>query len=81
MPQVTRQEVLAQAMQLDSHERGRLIDELVESLDDAPPDPDAEQAWAHEIKRRIDDIRAGKVKLIPGEQVLRELAQDFPDDK
>ena len=81
MPQVTREEVLAQAMQLSSHERGRLIDELVESLDDVPPDPDAEQAWGHEIKRRIDEIRAGRVKLIPGEQVLRELAQDFPDDK
>jgi len=81
MPQVTREEVLAQAMQLSSRDRGRLIDELMESLDNEAADPDLEEAWAQEIKRRIEDIRAGRVKLIPGEQVLRELAQDFPDDK
>jgi putative addiction module component (TIGR02574 family) len=66
-------EVLAKAMQLSSHQRGLLIDRLVESLDDEAADPDAEEAWAEEIKRRIDDIRSGKVKLIPGEEVLREL--------
>lgn len=74
-------ELLAKAMQLTSHQRGLLIDRLVETLDDEPADAEAEEAWAQEIKRRIDDIRSGKVKLIPGEEVLRELAQDFPDDK
>ena len=66
-------EVLAKAMQLSSHERGQLIDRLVETLDDEPADPDAEEAWAQEIKRRVDDIRSGKVKLIPGEEVMREI--------
>lgn len=74
-------ELLAKALQLSSEQRGLLIGRLVDSLDDEPADPDAEEAWGHEIRRRIDDIRAGKVKLIPGEEVLRELAQDFPDDK
>jgi len=73
MPQVTRQEVLAQAMQLSSKDRGRLIDELVESLDDEPAEPGVEEAWGEEIKRRVDEIRTGKVELIPGEEVMREL--------
>jgi hypothetical protein len=33
-----------------------------------------------EIKGRVDDIRSGKAKMIPGEEVLREIAQDFPDE-
>jgi putative addiction module component (TIGR02574 family) len=76
MAQMSREvsEVLAKAMQLSSHERGLLIDQLVESLDDEPADPDAEEAWAQEIKRRVDDVRSGKVKLIPGEEVMREMA-------
>ena len=73
-------EVLDKAMALSSHERGLLIDRLVESLDDAPHDEGVDQAWADEIKRRVDAIRAGKVKMIPGKQVLRELANEFPDE-
>lgn len=76
MSDMTREvsEVLAKAMQLSPHERGLLIDRLVESLDDEPADPDAEEAWAQEIKRRVDDVRSGKVKLIPGEEVMQEMA-------
>jgi|GEM_PF-3709406 len=29
----------------------------------------------------VDDIRSGKTKMIPGEQVLRELSEEFPDEK
>lgn len=74
-------ELLAKAMQLSSHERGLLIDQLIESLDKGPAEAGAEEAWAREIKRRVDDIRSGKVRMIPGEQVLRELAEEFPDEK
>jgi len=83
MPQMTPKvsEVLAQAMQLSPQERELLIDQLVESLDEEPAEAGPEEAWADEIKRRVDEIRSGRVKLIPGEEVLRELAEDFPDDK
>ena len=73
-------EVLDKAMELTSHERGYLIDRLVESLDDEPADEGVDEAWADEIKRRVDDIRSGRVKMIPGEEVLRDLAKEFPDE-
>ena len=31
--------------------------------------PDVERAWGREIKRRLDEYRAGKVKAIPSAQV------------
>ena len=77
-PQVS--EVLGKALALSTHERGLLIDHLIESLDEGPAEEGVEEAWDEEIKSRVDDIRSGKVKLIPGEQVLRELAQEFPDE-
>lgn len=77
-PQVSK--VLEKALMLSTQERGKLIDRLIESLDEGPEEA-VEEAWAEEIMRRVDDIRAGKVKTIPGEQVLRELAKEFPDEK
>ncbi len=71
-------EVLEKALALSTQERGLLIDHLIESLDEGPAEERVEEAWDHEIKRRVDDIRAGKVKMIPGEQVLQELAKRAP---
>ena len=78
-PQVS--EVLEKALALSTQERGLLIDHLIESLDEWPAEDGVEEAWDEEIKRRVDEIRSGKAKMIPGEQVLRELAKEFPDEK
>lgn len=82
MPRLTPQvaDLLDKALALSIDERGLLIDRLVESLDDVPADAGVEAAWTEEIKRRVDEIRSGKVKMIPGEQVLREMADEFPDE-
>ena len=63
-PQVS--EVLEKALALSTQERGLLIDHLIESLDEGPAEEGVEEAWDDEIKRRVDDIRSGKVKMIPG---------------
>ena len=67
--------MLEKALALSTHERGLLIDHMIESLDEGPAEEGVEEAWSDEIKRRVDDIRSGKVEMIPGEQVLRELAK------
>lgn len=59
-------------MALPPEERAAMANSLLESLDETA-DEDAEAAWDDEIKRRVDDIRSGRVKTIPGEQVLARL--------
>jgi putative addiction module component (TIGR02574 family) len=83
MAQMTPQahEILEKALALSTQERGMLIDQLIESLDDAPAEEGVEAAWDEEIKRRVEDVRSGKVEMIPGEQVLQELAEEFPDEE
>jgi putative addiction module component (TIGR02574 family) len=71
-PEVSK--LLEQALALSAQDRGLVIDRLIESLDDEPAEEGVEEAWAEEIKGRVDDIRSGKVKMIPGEEVLRRLA-------
>jgi putative addiction module component (TIGR02574 family) len=72
-PQVS--EVPEKALTLSTQERGLLIDRLIESLDEGSAQEGVEEAWAEEIKPRVADIRSGKVEMIPGEEVQRELAK------
>jgi putative addiction module component (TIGR02574 family) len=78
-PEVSK--VLEKALTLSTRDRGLLIDQLIASLDDGPAEEGVEEAWAAEIKQRVDDMRSGKAKMIPGDEVLRELAKDFPDEE
>lgn len=45
---------------------------LIETLDPAP-EADVEAAWSEEIKRRVAEIDAGIVGLLPWEEVRAEL--------
>ncbi len=72
-------ELLEKALALSTQDRGLLISRLIESLDEGPAEEGVEEAWAEEIERRVGDIRSGRVKTIPGEQVLREMEEEFPD--
>jgi putative addiction module component (TIGR02574 family) len=75
MAQITPQvsELLERALTLSTQERGELAARLIDSLDDQPADEGVEEAWQEEIQRRMNDVRSGRVKTIPGEQVLKRL--------
>jgi putative addiction module component (TIGR02574 family) len=66
-------EVLDKALALSVKDRGLLIDRLVESLDDGPAEEGVEEAWADEIKRRVDEVRSGKVETVPIEKIKERL--------
>ncbi len=76
-PQVS--EVLEKALALSAQDRGLIIDRLIESLDEGPAEAGVEEAWADEIKRRVDDIRSGKAEMISGDEVRRRLAARLPN--
>ena len=67
-------EVIEKALALSTLDRSLVIDRLIASLDEGPAEEGVEQTWAEEIKRRVDDIRSGSAKMIPGEEVRRRLA-------
>lgn len=71
--------ILEKALALPPEARAAIADSLLESLDQSPPDQGAEEAWAEEISRRIDDIDSGKVQLIPYEEVRRRLSARLSD--
>ena len=69
-PQV--QKLLDEALALSEEDRLELADCLYGTIE-----PDGaetyEQAWAHEISKRIADLDSGAVKAVPWEEVRRRL--------
>ena len=52
---------------LPKPQRAHLVHLLLDSLD-APSGTDLQEIWLSEARRRADDIDAGKVNLVSGEQ-------------
>jgi putative addiction module component (TIGR02574 family) len=67
-------QITAEAMHLSVSSRAELAEKLVESLDFFEDD-DIQRAWVTEAIQRRDEIQSGRVKTIPGEQVLAEVRQ------
>jgi putative addiction module component (TIGR02574 family) len=69
-------DLLEEALKLDVSERADLAAELLASLD-GEPEEQVEAAWAAEIQRRIDRIEAGTEKLLPWEDVQRQIDKEI----
>jgi len=70
---LTARDLLAAAQKLSQADRDWLAQELLHPPGDGSSEAELEAAWGEEIKRRLDEIDAGKVKLIPLEEVLAEM--------
>ena len=75
---MTVEQITDEALALPDAARVQLADRLVESLDPAD-DSLFRKIWADEARHRLDSVRSGRVRTIPGEegleQVRRTLAQ------
>jgi len=65
------EKITPQVLSLPAESRAELAEILIQSLDEKEDD-DIKSAWLLEIQRRYDEIRTGKARCKPAEQVLRE---------
>ena len=64
--------ILIEALKLPVQERAALAARLLASLDEQV-DEDVDAAWGEEVARRLKDIDEGKVKMVPGEEVMQRM--------
>ncbi len=69
-------ELVSKAMALSGEARALLAERLVESLDQES----ISEIWLNEAKKRRDHVRSGRVKPIPGVEVMEEVRK-LIDDK
>ena len=70
------EEIAEEALALPSEARALLADRLVESLDPAE-DGQLHQLWAPEAQRRLQELRSGSVRAIPGEEAVANLRRKY----
>ena len=68
-------DIIREAVALPVEERALVVDSLLRSLN--PPDPEIDRKWAAVVTRRLEELRSGCVKPIPGEDVFSKIRQRF----
>ena len=69
------QEIFSLADGLSVELKAELIDKLLYSV--SPNQQEIDELWAVEAEKRIDEVATGKVKTIPGEDILRKVRERF----
>jgi len=72
---MSTEELLAEALRLSRHERARVADELLASLEE--PDDEVAAAWATELERRSRDVAEGRVQAAEWEIVRAEILTEL----
>lgn len=67
--------IIRDAETLPVEERAVVVECLLRSLN--PPDPEIDKQWAAVARRRLQELRSGEVKPIPGEDVFAKLRRQL----
>jgi len=68
----TTDRITEEVLSLPADARLGLVEKLLTSLN-LPLDEEVDRLWAEEAERRITQIEAGEVRLIPGEEVFSKI--------
>lgn len=58
--------MIEKALSLPYDEQTILLERLAESLEHRDDPPPVSEAWKMEIRRRVEEIKSGKAKLVDG---------------
>ncbi len=68
-------EIIKEAESLPVEERAIVVDSLLRTLN--PPDAEVDRKWVEVAKRRLEELRSGQVKAVPGNQVFAKVRERF----
>jgi putative addiction module component (TIGR02574 family) len=68
-------QLIDEAVLLPVEERALVVDTLLRSLN--PPESEVDKQWAQAAQRRLAELRSGRIKAIPGEDVFARVWKRF----
>lgn len=68
---IKSQELFDEAVSLPVEIRAQLVDKLLRSLH--PVQKEIDELWAAEAEKRVEEIKSGKVKTTPGDEVFKKI--------
>ncbi len=72
---IKTEKLISEVISLPTDIRTLLVNKLLESLN--PTIREIDELWATEAEQRVADIKKGKIKTIPGEDVFKEIRKKF----
>jgi putative addiction module component (TIGR02574 family) len=69
--------IIEEIRALPREERELIADEAWRSLDEG----DVEAAWSEEIKKRLDEIDSGTVKMIPFDEAMAQIEESLREKR
>jgi putative addiction module component (TIGR02574 family) len=68
-------EIIQEAESLPVEERALVIDSLLRTLN--PPSAEIDAEWTETAKRRLAELRSGRVNAVPGNDVFTKIRESF----
>ena len=68
-------DIIREAAELPIEERALVIDSLLRTLN--RPDPDIDRQWVEAARRRLQELRSGAAKPVPGAEVFGRIRDRF----
>ncbi|KVW94401.1 addiction module protein [Thiobacillus denitrificans] len=68
-------ELIDEVASLPVEKRARVVDTLLRSLN--APESAIDSAWMDVAQRRLDELRAGRVEVVPGDAVFEHIRQRY----
>ena len=68
-------ELINEAVSLPVEERTLVVDSLLRSLNQ--PESEIDKKWASLAQKRLDEMKSGSIKSIPGDEVFKKIWQRF----
>jgi putative addiction module component (TIGR02574 family) len=68
-------DIIREASELPVEDRAMVIDSLLRTLN--TPDPEIDKAWSEEARRRLDELRSGRITPVPGNEVFSRIKERF----
>ena len=64
-------DLISEALSLPIEERAQIADIILKSMN--PPETDIDKMWGQTARQRLAELRSGKVKSIPGNEVFNTI--------
>ncbi len=64
-------DIITEAISLPVEERTMVVDSILRSLN--PPETEIDKKWIQTAKRRLTELRTGKIKSISGDEVFKKI--------
>lgn len=71
------EQIIKEAESLPVEKRAIIVDSLLRTLN--PPNSKVDRKWVELAKRRLTELRSGRVKPVPGDVVFAKIRKQFDE--